>query len=79
MFRTIVGLLTAAPFVCNMFGKLLSGYAVAHVWKHNLLSSHLGGALFGYVLIRRPWSLDFADKDAPRLDLPGAGGKDQTS
>lgn len=38
--------------------------------------AHLGGALFGYILIRRPWSLDFADKDAPKLDPPGGDGKD---
>ena len=37
-------------------------------------AAHLGGALFGYLLIRRPWSLDFADPDAPRLEPPGAAG-----
>lgn len=34
-------------------------------------AAHLGGALFGYLLVRRPWSLDFVDPDAPRLDPPG--------
>lgn len=40
-------------------------------------AAHLGGALFGYVLMRRPWSLDFADNNAPKLDPPGKAGKDQ--
>lgn len=40
-------------------------------------AAHLGGALFGYILIRRPWSLDFADKDAPRLDPPGEQANDE--
>lgn len=37
-------------------------------------AAHLGGALFGYLLVRRPWSLDFAGPAAPRLDPPGRGG-----
>jgi membrane associated rhomboid family serine protease len=38
-------------------------------------AAHLGGALFGYLLVKRPWSLDFVDRDAPRLDPPGASGE----
>jgi len=37
-------------------------------------AAHLGGALFGYLLVKRPWSLDFVDPRGPRLDPPGKGG-----
>ncbi|MEM1354096.1 MAG: rhomboid family intramembrane serine protease [Planctomycetota bacterium] len=40
--------------------------------------AHLGGALFGYFLMQRPWSLDFADKRAPKLDPPGKPTHDKT-
>jgi membrane associated rhomboid family serine protease len=42
-------------------------------------AAHIGGALFGYLLVKRPWSLDFIDKDAPQLEPPGSepkGGDD---
>lgn len=43
-------------------------------------AAHLGGALFGYLLVKRPWSLDFADADAPKLEPPDADGvADDTS
>lgn len=34
-------------------------------------AAHLGGALFGYILIRRPWALDFADPQGQELYAPG--------
>lgn len=40
-------------------------------------AAHIGGALFGYMLIKRPWSLDFVDPKAPKLEPPGANGVDQ--
>ncbi len=36
-------------------------------------AAHLGGAFFGFVLVRRPWALDFADRGAPRLEPPASG------
>jgi membrane associated rhomboid family serine protease len=33
-------------------------------------AAHVGGAVFGYLLVKRPWSLDFVDKDAPKLEPP---------
>ena len=42
-------------------------------------AAHLGGALFGYALVKRPWSLDFADPEGPRLDPPDEGGSEEES
>ena len=39
-------------------------------------AAHIGGALFGYLLVKRPWSLDIFDKNAPRLEPPGSKPKD---
>ena len=36
-------------------------------------AAHLGGALFGYLLVKRPWSLDLFDKNAPPLRPPSGG------
>ncbi|MEM6506846.1 MAG: rhomboid family intramembrane serine protease, partial [Planctomycetota bacterium] len=37
-------------------------------------AAHLGGAIFGYLLVKRPWSLDLFDKNAPALEPPGKSG-----
>ncbi|MFI4861621.1 MAG: rhomboid family intramembrane serine protease, partial [Phycisphaerales bacterium JB063] len=42
-------------------------------WNGGGNAAHLGGALFGYVLIKRPWTLDWADREAPKLEPPGEG------
>lgn len=55
---------------------LLSGASMFVGFNLGGNAAHLGGALFGYVLVKRPWSLDFADKNAPKLDPPGKGGAD---
>lgn len=39
-------------------------------------AAHIGGALFGYVLVKRPWSLDLFDKNAPDIEPPGGTPKD---
>lgn len=61
-----IGLSIAAMFADFLWGDFNFGGNAAH----------LGGAAFGYVLVRRPWSLDFADPEAPRLDPPGKAGAD---
>ena len=58
----------ALIFLLLSFGSMFIGKNVGGN------AAHLGGALFGYILVRRPWSLDFADPDAPRLDPPGKAG-----
>ena len=35
-------------------------------------ATHVGGAVFGYLLVKRPWSLDIFDRKAPPLDPPGS-------
>lgn len=55
----------AIVFILLSIGSMFIGYNVGGN------AAHLGGAIFGYVLIKRPWSLDFVDKHAPRLDPPG--------
>lgn len=64
-------------FLISLGGLLLD-------WNGGGNAAHLGGAFFGWVLIRRPWSLDWADPDAPKLDPPsdaddegGAGAADE--
>lgn len=42
-------------------------------WNGGGNAAHLGGALFGLILIKRPWSLDWADPDAPKLRPPDEG------
>jgi len=60
----------AIVFTALSIGSMFVGYNVGGN------AAHLGGAIFGYLLVKRPWSLDFADKNAPRLEPPGseAGG-----
>lgn len=54
-----IGLSIAAMFVDFNFG----GNA-----------AHIGGAIFGYILVKRPWTIDFADRNAPQLEPPGKQG-----
>lgn len=35
-------------------------------------AAHLGGAIFGYLLVKRPWSLDIFDRNALPLEPPGS-------
>lgn len=58
----------AIIFIVLSIGSMFVGYNAGGN------AAHLGGALFGYLLIRRPWSLDIFDKDAPELEPPGGGG-----
>ena len=39
-------------------------------WNGGGNAAHLGGALFGFILIKRPWSLDWADPKAPPRGPP---------
>ncbi len=55
----------AILFLLLSFGSMFIGKNVGGN------AAHLGGALFGYILVRRPWSLDFVDENAPKLDPPG--------
>jgi len=59
--------LAIAFFVISMGGLLLGKNAGGN-------AAHLGGALFGWLLVRRPWALDWADRDAPSLKPPGKDG-----
>ncbi len=61
--------LAAVFFVISAAGLLID-------WNGGGNAAHLGGALFGFILIKRPWSLDWVDPKAPRLDPPGDGGID---
>ncbi|MEM9415241.1 MAG: rhomboid family intramembrane serine protease [Planctomycetota bacterium] len=53
-----------------IFG-LISLAGLLFEWNGGGNAAHLGGALFGYILIKRPWTLDWADRDAPKLEPPG--------
>jgi len=55
----------AIIFLLLSFGSMFVGENVGGN------AAHIGGAFFGFLLVRRPWSLDFADPRAPRLDPPG--------
>ena len=61
----------ALIFLVLSIGSMFVGYNVGGN------AAHLGGALFGYLLVKRPWSLDFADPSAPRLDPPGPRGVEE--
>jgi membrane associated rhomboid family serine protease len=58
----------AIVFIVLSFVSMFVGYNLGGN------AAHLGGALFGYILVRRPWSLDFADPSAPKLEPPGKAG-----
>ena len=58
----------ALIFIVLSLGSMFVGYNVGGN------AAHIGGALFGYLLIKRPWSLDFADPSAPKLAPPGKAG-----
>ncbi|MFN3166855.1 MAG: rhomboid family intramembrane serine protease [Phycisphaeraceae bacterium] len=60
----------AIVFIVLSFVSMFVGYNLGGN------AAHIGGALFGYLLVRRPWSLDFADPDAPKLDPPGKAEPD---
>ena len=61
--RTLAIVFIVLSFLSMFVGYNLGGNA-----------AHIGGAVFGYLLVRRPWSLDFADKNAPELVPPGSAG-----
>lgn len=54
----------AIIFIVLSIGSMFVGYNVGGN------AAHVGGAIFGYLLIQRPWSLDFIDPKAPKLDPP---------
>lgn len=56
-----------------IFGAISLG-GVLFDWNGGGNAAHLGGAIFGYILVKRPWSLDWADSKAPRLEPPGKDG-----
>lgn len=56
----------AIVFIALSIGSMFVGYNVGGN------AAHLGGALFGYLLVKRPWSLDFVDQSAPKLEPPGS-------
>ncbi len=55
----------AIVFIALSIGSMFVGYNVGGN------AAHLGGAIFGYLLVKRPWSLDFLDRNGPRLNPPG--------
>ena len=55
----------AIIFIALSIGSMFVGYNAGGN------AAHIGGALFGYLLVKRPWSLDFIDKNAPSLQPPG--------
>lgn len=57
----------AIIFIVLSFVSMFIGYNVGGN------AAHIGGAMFGYVLIRRPWVLDFVDETAPKLEPPESG------
>lgn len=58
----------AILFIALSIGSMFVGYNAGGN------AAHIGGAIFGYLLVKRPWSLDFVDRDAPPLEPPGSGG-----
>ncbi|MGB0767762.1 MAG: rhomboid family intramembrane serine protease [Phycisphaeraceae bacterium] len=42
-------------------------------WNTGGNAAHLGGALFGYLLVKRPWSLDFLDPATPKREPASEG------
>lgn len=59
----------AVIFLALSVGQIFFGYNTGGN------AAHLGGAFFGFILMRRPWSLDFADKNAPKLEPISASPK----
>lgn len=55
----------AIIFIALSIGSMFIGFNVGGN------AAHIGGAIFGYVLVKRPWSLDFIDPKAPKLEPPG--------
>lgn len=55
----------AIVFIALSIGSMFVGFNVGGN------AAHLGGAIFGYLLVKRPWSLDIFDKNAPPLQPPG--------
>ncbi|MEO0476959.1 MAG: rhomboid family intramembrane serine protease, partial [Planctomycetota bacterium] len=49
----------ALIFIALSIASMFVGYNVGGN------AAHIGGAIFGFLLIKRPWSLDLFDKDAP--------------
>lgn len=58
----------AIIFIALSIGSMFIGFNVGGN------AAHLGGAFFGYLLVKRPWSLDFFDPKAPKLEPPGSQG-----
>ncbi|MBX2852512.1 MAG: rhomboid family intramembrane serine protease [Phycisphaeraceae bacterium] len=65
----------AIVFIALSVGAMFAD--VIFKWNLNFggNAAHVGGAVFGYLLVKRPWSLDFVDKDAPSLQPPGGGSE----
>ena len=61
----------AILFILLSIGSMFVGYNVGGN------AAHVGGAVFGYLLIKRPWSLDIFDPSAPSLDPPGKADDDE--
>lgn len=57
----------AIIFIVLSIGSMFVGYNVGGN------AAHVGGAVFGYLLVKRPWSLDFIDPKAPKLEPPDGG------
>lgn len=62
----------AIVFIVLSIGSMFVGYNVGGN------AAHVGGAIFGFLLIKRPWSLDFIDPQAPKLDPPSKGDPDES-
>lgn len=60
----------AIVFILLSIGSMFVGYNVGGN------AAHVGGAIFGYLLVKRPWSLDFVDKDGPKLEPPSSDADD---
>jgi len=58
----------AILFIALSIGSMFIG------WNTGGNAAHIGGAIFGYLLIKRPWSLDFFDPTAPKREPPGKDG-----
>ena len=63
----------AIIFIALSIGSMFVGFNVGGN------AAHLGGAIFGYLLVKRPWSLDIFDKNAPSLQPPGEEPKEDES
>lgn len=63
----------AIIFIALSIGSMFVGYNAGGN------AAHIGGAIFGYLLVKRPWSLDFVDRNAPKLDPPGRASQEDES